>query len=72
MGIMTKVQTEPELEHWDMVIEPHRYLRELKLGDLWRYKAPGMPKPPLDRTRFSCENSESEFSIPRHDKKPRI
>jgi lipopolysaccharide transport system permease protein len=33
---MTKVQTEPELEHWDMIIEPHRHLLDLKLGDLWR------------------------------------
>ncbi len=28
----------PELEHWDMVIEPHRHLFDLKLVDLWRYK----------------------------------
>lgn len=28
--------TEPDPEHWDMVIEPHRL--DLKLGDLWRYK----------------------------------
>jgi lipopolysaccharide transport system permease protein len=27
-----------ELEQWDMVIEPHRHLLDLKLGDLWRYK----------------------------------
>jgi len=25
-------------EQWDMVIEPHRRLLDLKLGDLWRYK----------------------------------
>ncbi len=24
--------------NWDMVIEPHRHLLDLKLGDLWRYK----------------------------------
>ena len=27
-----------EQENWDMVIEPHRHLLDLKLGDLWRYK----------------------------------
>ena len=36
MGITTDTKTEPE--HWDMVIEPHRHLLDLKLGDLWRYK----------------------------------
>ena len=35
---MVKAQTEPELERWDMVIEPHRRLLDLKLGDLWHYK----------------------------------
>lgn len=38
MRILRKVQSEPELEHWDMEIEPHRHLLDLKLGDLWRYK----------------------------------
>jgi lipopolysaccharide transport system permease protein len=28
----------PDSELWDMVIEPHRHLLDLKLGDLWRYK----------------------------------
>jgi lipopolysaccharide transport system permease protein len=36
MGTLTDLQTEPE--HWDMVIEPHRHLLDLKLGDLWRYR----------------------------------
>jgi lipopolysaccharide transport system permease protein len=27
-----------ENEHWDLVIEPHRHLLDLKLGDLWRYR----------------------------------
>ena len=27
---------EGESEHWDMIIEPHRHLLDLKLGDLWR------------------------------------
>jgi lipopolysaccharide transport system permease protein len=35
---MTKLQSSPDLESWDMVIEPHRRLLDLKLGDLWRYK----------------------------------
>ena len=38
---MNNGQTETELGQWDMVIEPHRHLLDLKLGDLWRYKAPG-------------------------------
>jgi lipopolysaccharide transport system permease protein len=25
-------------QNWDMIIEPHRRLLDLKLGDLWRYK----------------------------------
>ncbi len=29
-------QTEPE--KWDLIIQPHRHLFDLKLGDLWRYK----------------------------------
>jgi len=35
---MNNGQTETELGQWDMVIEPHRHLLDLKLGDLWRYK----------------------------------
>jgi lipopolysaccharide transport system permease protein len=26
----------PDIEHWDLIIEPHRHLLDLKLGDLWR------------------------------------
>jgi lipopolysaccharide transport system permease protein len=36
MGIMTKVQNEPELKHWDLDISPRRNLLDLRLGDLWR------------------------------------
>jgi lipopolysaccharide transport system permease protein len=35
---MAQVKTDLDMEHWDMVIEPHRPLLDLKLGDLWRYK----------------------------------
>jgi len=34
MGIVTIAQIEPEYESWDMVIEPHHHLRDLKLVDL--------------------------------------
>jgi lipopolysaccharide transport system permease protein len=30
--------THSDNQSWDMVIEPHRHLLDLKLGDLWRYK----------------------------------
>lgn len=36
MGTITETQTEPE--NWDLIIQPHRHLLDLKLGDLWRYK----------------------------------
>jgi lipopolysaccharide transport system permease protein len=26
------------LEHRDLIIQPHRHLLDLKLGDLWRYR----------------------------------
>jgi hypothetical protein len=26
------------LEHWDLVIQPHSYLLDLKLGDFWHYR----------------------------------
>jgi len=35
---MSQGKTELDIESWDMVIEPHRRLLDLKLGDLWRYK----------------------------------
>lgn len=35
---MTKAQNGTDLQTWDMVIESHRRLLDLKLGDLWRYK----------------------------------
>jgi lipopolysaccharide transport system permease protein len=35
---MIKMQTKSEHDQWDMVIEPHRHLLDLKLGDLWRYR----------------------------------
>jgi lipopolysaccharide transport system permease protein len=36
--MMSQGKTDLDMEHWDMVIEPHRPLLDLKLGDLWRYK----------------------------------
>jgi len=33
---MNQIRTDLDKEHWDMVIEPHRALLDLKLGDLWR------------------------------------
>jgi lipopolysaccharide transport system permease protein len=36
MGTLIDSQTKPE--HWDLIIEPHRHLLDLKLGDLWRYR----------------------------------
>jgi len=38
MGFLKQTNIGKEPEHWDMVIEPHRHLLDLKLGDLWRYK----------------------------------
>jgi lipopolysaccharide transport system permease protein len=35
---MLNIQNETNPEHWDMVIEPHRHLFDLKLGDLWCYR----------------------------------
>jgi lipopolysaccharide transport system permease protein len=35
---MSQVKTDLDIEPWDMIIEPHRHLLDLKLGDLWRYK----------------------------------
>ena len=40
--MLAEKQTNPitplDDENWSMVIEPHRHLFDLKLGDLWRYK----------------------------------
>jgi lipopolysaccharide transport system permease protein len=40
--MLIEKQTDPkpplEDKKWSMVIEPHRHLFDLKLGDLWRYK----------------------------------
>jgi lipopolysaccharide transport system permease protein len=35
---LTLTPPSPDPESWDLVIEPHRHLLDLKLGDLWRYK----------------------------------
>ena len=36
MENIAKPQNEPELEKWDMILEPKRNLLDLRLGDLWR------------------------------------
>ena len=38
MRIASSTWIEQQQDHWDLDIEPHRQLLDLKLGDLWRYK----------------------------------
>ena len=38
MEIMSKVQTETELEQWDLVIEPKKKWYDLQLRDIWHYR----------------------------------
>lgn len=35
---MTKAQTESQLEHWDMIIQPEHGWWDLHLSELWRYR----------------------------------
>jgi hypothetical protein len=36
---MTKILTEPELETWDLIIEPRKKWYDLQFRDLWHYRA---------------------------------
>src|ERR1700748_2590853 len=33
-----QMENQVEQEHWDMVIEPHGHLFDLKLKEVWRYR----------------------------------